>query len=141
VLPVVHRNMPDVPLSRCKRHVAGRAVSDKHVGCGFEQETAPQSDDDQSGEVDVTLTIYGRCCRRSRICRRCAGPVSRQRAPVEIEPDEPAACHYHPVILPARSEIRLGRLRHMRVLRGIILMDGTIRDDIVEMHREDEMYS
>jgi hypothetical protein len=32
-------------------------VSDEHIRCGFEQEKTSQSDDDQRGEVDVSLAI------------------------------------------------------------------------------------
>jgi AraC-like DNA-binding protein len=56
-LAVLHLNMPDIPLSCCKRDVAWRAVSDEHIRCGFEQEKTSQSDDDQRGEVDVSFAI------------------------------------------------------------------------------------
>src|SRR5216683_405957 len=49
--------MPDIPLSCSKRDAAWRAVSDEHIRCGFEQEKTSQSDDDQRGEVDVSLAI------------------------------------------------------------------------------------
>lgn len=54
---VLHLNMPDIPLSCCKGDVAWRAVSDEHIRCGFEHEETSQSDDDQRGEVDVSLTV------------------------------------------------------------------------------------
>lgn len=44
-------------LSRFKRDVAGRCVPDEHVSDSFEQEQASQSDDDESREVNVTLSI------------------------------------------------------------------------------------
>jgi len=56
-LAVLHLNMLDIPLSGCKRDVAWRAVSDEHIRCGFEQEKTSQSDDDERGEVDVSLAI------------------------------------------------------------------------------------
>nr|WP_316186683.1 MULTISPECIES: hypothetical protein [unclassified Bradyrhizobium] len=32
-------------------------MSDEHIRCGFKQEKTSQSDDDQGGEVDVSLAI------------------------------------------------------------------------------------
>jgi hypothetical protein len=57
------------------------ALSDKHVGCNFEQEKTTQPDDDQCGEVDVPLaidqTLHGRYVLPTRPDRK-----ARMRVPL-----------------------------------------------------------